>query len=73
MGNVRAKVSANDAVPGGVVLLVKLSLDESGNVLFNVVLFHGLSGNFDGILLHLLTHVRILDDGLLFRHIFTAV
>lgn len=34
VGNVAAKVAADDAVPRRVVLLVKLLLDISGNVLW---------------------------------------
>jgi len=32
VGNIRAKVAANDAVPGGAVLFVKLLLDVCSNV-----------------------------------------
>eukprot|EP00955_Chlamydomonas_euryale_P049507 354266-Chlamydomonas_euryale.AAC.22 len=38
------EVAAHDAVPSGVILLVKLLLDEGGNVLLNVVLFQCLQG-----------------------------
>ena len=37
VGNVAAKVAADDAVPRRVVLLVKFLLDISGNVLWGVV------------------------------------
>ena len=40
--HVAAKVAANDAVPGGRVLLVELLLDERGNVLLNVELLKSL-------------------------------
>jgi hypothetical protein len=62
--HVAAKVPSDDAVPGGVVLLVELLLDVGGDVLLDVVLFERLRGAVDGVLLHLLGHVRILDDGL---------
>jgi hypothetical protein len=32
VGNIRAKVAANDAVPGGAILFVKLLLDVCSNV-----------------------------------------
>ena len=44
MDYVGAQVAADNAMPGGVVLLVKLLLDESSNVLLNVVLFQRLRG-----------------------------
>jgi hypothetical protein len=42
VGDVGAKVPAHDAVPRGVVLLVKLLLDVRGNVLLYVILLQGL-------------------------------
>jgi len=69
VGDVGAKVAAHDAVPGGVVLLVKLFLDEGGDVLLDVVLLEGLRGAVDSVLLHVLRHVGILDHGLAFCHL----
>jgi len=68
MGDIGAKVAADNAVPSGVVLLVELLLDVSCNVLLDVVLLQGLGGAVDSILLHLLGHVRILDHCLPVRH-----
>jgi len=66
VGDVGAEVAAHDAVPGGVVLLVELLLDEGGDVLLDVVLLEGLRGAVDSVLLHVLCHVGILDHGLAF-------
>ncbi len=52
VGDVGTEVSAHNAMPGGVVLLVELLLDEGSDVLLNVELLKGLGGNVDGILLH---------------------
>ena len=60
MGHVRAEVAAHDAMPGWVVLLVKLFLDESRDVLLDIELFEGLSRNVDCVLLHVLRHVSVL-------------
>ena len=54
MGDIGAEVAPDDAVPGGVVLLIELLLDVGGDVLLNVELLKGLSGDVDGILLHVL-------------------
>ncbi|WAR01661.1 COQ5-like protein [Mya arenaria] len=53
VGDVAAEVSANNCVPGWVVLFVKFLLDEGGNVLLNVVLLKGLGRAVYSILLHL--------------------
>jgi len=66
--HVRAEVAANDAVPGRVVLFVELLLDESGDVLLDVVLLESLGSAVDGVLLHVLGHVGILDHGLAVSH-----
>lgn len=59
--DVRAKVPADDAVPGGVVLFVELLLDVRGDVLFDVVLFQGLRRTVHRVLL-LLRFDRLGDD-----------
>ena len=56
-------VLTHDAVPCGVVLLVELLLDVSGDVLLNAVLAEGSGGHIHSLLLHLLTHVSVLDHG----------
>ena len=68
VGHVRAEVTADDAVPGGVVLFVELLLDESGDVLLNVEALEGLRADVDGILLHVLGHIGVLDDGFSIGH-----
>ena len=64
VGDVRAEVAADDAVPGGVVLLVELLLDVGGDVFLDVELLHGLGGDFGGVGLHVFGHISVLDDGL---------
>ena len=59
-----AEVAADDAVPGGRVLLVEGLLDVGGNVLLDVELLHGFLGAVDGFLLHFVGHIGILYDGL---------
>uniref|UniRef100_A0A7N6F9F1 Uncharacterized protein n=1 Tax=Anabas testudineus TaxID=64144 RepID=A0A7N6F9F1_ANATE len=63
MSHVATKVPPNDAVPGGVVFLVKL-LD----IFLDVVLLQGLCGTLHGVLLHVLRHVGVFDDCLSVRH-----
>lgn len=64
VGDIGAEVAADDAVPGGVVLLVELLLDVSSDIFFDVELFQSYVGAVDGVLLHLLVHVSMLDHGL---------
>jgi len=68
MGDVASEVPADNAMPCGIVLLIEFLLYECCDILFNVVFFQSLSGTIHSILLHLLGHVRILDDCLSFRH-----
>eukprot|EP00931_Biecheleriopsis_adriatica_P068865 TRINITY_DN4275_c0_g2_i1.p1 TRINITY_DN4275_c0_g2~~TRINITY_DN4275_c0_g2_i1.p1 ORF type:complete len:128 (+),score=14.87 TRINITY_DN4275_c0_g2_i1:63-446(+) len=70
MRHVRPEVAADNTVPSGVVFLVKLLLDEGGNVLLNVVLLECLCCTVDRILLHVLCHVGILDHRLPICHTF---
>merc|ERR1712107_644491 len=60
VGHVGTEVTAHNAVPRGVVLLVELLLDECGNILLNIELLEGLGGNVDSVLLHVLGHVCII-------------
>uniref|UniRef100_A0A8C6WNZ0 Dynein light chain n=1 Tax=Neogobius melanostomus TaxID=47308 RepID=A0A8C6WNZ0_9GOBI len=62
---VAAEVSPNNAVPGWVVLLVKLLC----NVLLYVVLLHGLGGTVHGVLLHVLGHVSVFDHSFSVSHV----
>lgn len=64
VGDVAPKVLADDDVPGRSELLVKLLFDLCGNVFLDVVLFESSGGDVDGHLLHLFTHIDVLDDGL---------
>jgi len=68
VGYVRPEVSAHDAMPRGVVLLVELLFDIGCNVFLDVVFFECLGGAVHGVLLHLFAHVSILDHGLPVSH-----
>lgn len=54
VSNIASEVTSNNAMPGGVVLLVELLFDKSSYVFFNVVLLQRLGGTVNSILLHLL-------------------
>jgi len=65
---IAAKVTADDTVPGWIVLLVELLLDVCSDVLFYVILLQRLSRAVHGVLLHVFGHVGILDDGFAVGH-----
>jgi hypothetical protein len=69
VGHIWAEVTADNAMPGGVVLLVEFLLDESCNILLNVELLEGLGGDVDSVLLHIFGHVCVLHNGLAVCHI----
>jgi len=69
VSDVAAEVTSDDAMPRRVVLFVELLLDVSGDVLLDVVLLQRLRRAIDGVLLHVLGHVRILDDGFSVGHL----
>ena len=62
VSDIRAKVLANDDVPGGTVAFVKLLLDLSSNILLDIVLFQRARSNIDSFLLELIAHVDVFDD-----------
>ncbi len=62
VGYVGTEVSAYDAVPCGVVLLIEFLLDEGGNVLFDVEFFEGLCADVDSVLLHIFSHVCVFNN-----------
>jgi len=66
VGNIRTKVPAHNGMPGGVILSIKLLLDKSSNIFFNIVLFERHVSAVDGILLHVFSHVGIFDNGFSF-------
>ncbi|KAJ0062057.1 hypothetical protein NL108_015271, partial [Boleophthalmus pectinirostris] len=65
MCNITSKVSSNNAVPCGVVLLRLYLFDISSNVLFNIIFLHCLHGTVHCILLHFVGHVCVLYDSFL--------
>jgi hypothetical protein len=65
---VAAKVATDDAMPGWVVLLVKLLLDVRRDVLLDVILLKCLCRTVNCVLLHVLRHIGILDDGFAVSH-----
>ena len=63
MCHITTEVPPHDAVPGGVVLLVKLLLDIGGNILLDVETVESLGGDIDSVSLHFIRHVDVLDNG----------
>jgi len=68
MRDVGAEVAADDSMPCWIVLLVEFLLDEGGDIFLDVVLLKCLSSTVNGILLHVLGHVGVLDDSLAIAH-----
>ena len=62
---------ADDAVPCWVVGLVEFLLDERGDVLFDVEGVECLDGCVDGLVLHVIGHIDVLNDcALVLTHFF---
>lgn len=64
MGDVAPKVLSDDDMPGRAVSFVKLFLDLGCDVFLDGVFFEGCRCDIDGLLLHVLYHVDVFDDGL---------
>ena len=62
VGDVGTEVTAYDAMPGGVVLLVEFLLDEGGDVLLDVELLESLGANVNSVLLHVFGHVGVFNN-----------
>jgi len=60
MSDITAEVATMDAMPGWVVLFVKLLLDICGDVLLDVIFVQCLQRRVHRVVLHLFRHVRIL-------------
>lgn len=63
MGDVAPEVLSDDDVPGGTVAFVELFLDLGGDVFLDAVFLEGCGCDVDALLLHLLRHVNVFDDG----------
>jgi len=59
--HITTEVPPHDAVPDGVVLLVRLLLDVGRDVLLYIILLQCLSSTLHPVPLHLLRHIGILD------------
>lgn len=64
MGNIASKVLPHNNMPSGRESSIKLLLDLRSDVFLDVVLVERGGRDVDGVLLHLLGHVDVLDDGL---------
>lgn len=64
MCHIAPKVLAHNDMPGRAMASVKFLLDLCGNVLLDVVFLESSGRDVDAFLLHVLTHIDILDDGL---------
>ena len=62
VGDERTEGTPDNAVPCRIVLLIELLLDVGGDVLLDVEAIESLSGNVDGVGLHLVRHVDVLHD-----------
>uniref|UniRef100_A0A8P0PK86 Dynein light chain n=2 Tax=Canis lupus familiaris TaxID=9615 RepID=A0A8P0PK86_CANLF len=59
MCHITTEVPPHNAVPGGVVLLVKLLLNMGRNILLYVIFLQCLSHTLHRVLLHLLRHISV--------------
>ena len=61
VGDVGAEVATDNAMPCGVVLLVKLLFNIGSNILLDIELLKGNVSAIYCVLLQLLVHVGVLD------------
>merc|ERR1712036_204251 len=61
VGDIGSKITAHNTMPGGIVFLVELLFDVSGDVFFNIIPFQCLRGTIHGVLLHFFRHVGIFN------------
>lgn len=68
--DVRTKISSNYTMPSGIILLVELLLNVGSNIFLNVEFLQGDICTINGVLLHLLVHIGMLNDSFPFgsRH-----
>ena len=63
MGDVAPKVLSDNDVPGRTVASVEFFLDLCSDIFFDGVFVEGSGGDVDALLLHVLYHVDVFDDG----------
>lgn len=64
MGYVAPKVFAHNDVPSSTVPFVELLFDLCSDVLLDVVFLECRCGDLHTLLLHILCHINVFDDGL---------
>lgn len=63
MCDIATKVLANNNVPSRGKAFIKLLLDMCSDVLLDIILIERVHGDIDGLLLHFIGHIDVLDDG----------
>lgn len=64
MRNIAPKVLAHNDMPRRAITSIELLLDLRCDVFLNGVLLERTGGDVDGLLLHFVSHVDVLDHGL---------
>jgi hypothetical protein len=73
MGNVGTETPSHDHMPSWSVFFIKFFFYVTGDISLNVVSVQGLVGYINGLLLHLIGHIGILNDGFSLRHIIIII
>lgn len=64
MGDITAKILADNDVPSSTVSSVKLLLDKCGNIFLDGIFFESRVCDINGFLLELFAHINVFDNGL---------